>query len=273
MDSVGMMEGAFFVPKTELLAWLARDFNLGLSKVEECASGAVYIQIVDKIFFGKVPMHKVKWDAKFDYQFIDNYKLLQQVFSKFEVKKVIDVDKLIKARCQDNLEFLQWMKAFYDRMGGGDADYDAIERRQISGCNMPDWAKPKNAKLSNSGPNPKPKAGPRSMPSTGGTGALSQRKSSVSNPATAQQIADLKEQVAVLQGDVETAEKERDFYFGKLRQLEILCQAEGKKELTLQEIEAVLYADDSNSETPSPEPPINPDEPQINPDEPQINQD
>jgi hypothetical protein len=37
--SAGMMSGAFFVGKKELLDWLNTTFNCGYSKVEQCASG------------------------------------------------------------------------------------------------------------------------------------------------------------------------------------------------------------------------------------------
>jgi microtubule-associated protein, RP/EB family len=74
-------------------------------------------------------MGKVKWNAKHDYEYVENYKVLQQSFSKNDIKRYIDVDKLIKAKYQDNLEFLQWMKRFFDIKYNG-ADYDAINRRK-----------------------------------------------------------------------------------------------------------------------------------------------
>ena len=51
-------------------------------------------------------MSKVRWQAKHDYEFVENFKVLQQAFAKNEIKRYIDVDKLIKAKYQDNLEFL-----------------------------------------------------------------------------------------------------------------------------------------------------------------------
>lgn len=60
-DAIGMMEGAFFVGRGELLSWLNEFFGFSLSKVEQCATGAVYCQIIDSIYPGTVPLAKVKW--------------------------------------------------------------------------------------------------------------------------------------------------------------------------------------------------------------------
>lgn len=45
--------------------------------------------------------------AKFEHEFVSNYKVLQQVFDKNLVQKHVDVEKLIKGKYQDNLEFTQ----------------------------------------------------------------------------------------------------------------------------------------------------------------------
>jgi len=76
-DNIGMMEGAFFVSRGELLSWANETFQLNLSKVEQCATAAVYCQIIDAIYPGTVQMSKVKWQAKHDYEYVENYKVLQ----------------------------------------------------------------------------------------------------------------------------------------------------------------------------------------------------
>lgn len=40
----------------------------------------------------------MKWDAKHEYEFVENYKVLQQAFDKNGVKRHIDVGKLSKAK-------------------------------------------------------------------------------------------------------------------------------------------------------------------------------
>ena len=54
-------------------------------------SGAAYCQLLDMIYPGKVPLSKVNWKAKFDYEYLNNFKVLQQSFTKLNILKHIDV--------------------------------------------------------------------------------------------------------------------------------------------------------------------------------------
>lgn len=48
------------------------------------------------------------------------------------VFKNVEVEKLIKGKYQDNLEFMQWFKRFYEINHSGGDDYDAVAQRQQS---------------------------------------------------------------------------------------------------------------------------------------------
>lgn len=55
-------------------------------------------------------------------------------------------------------------------------------------------------------------------------------------------------QVEMLKSTIQDMEKERDFYFGKLRNIELICQEkEGEGDPTLQRIIDILYATDVSS--------------------------
>ncbi|MGH0124180.1 UNVERIFIED_CONTAM: hypothetical protein FKN15_016591 [Acipenser sinensis] len=59
------------------------------------------------------------------------------------------------------------------------------------------------------------------------------------------QVTQLSEQVNSLKAAIEGVEKERDFYFGKLREVELICQEQGQDSAHLVErLMEVLYAAD-----------------------------
>merc|ERR1719277_2846588 len=75
------------------------------------------------LFPGSVMMKKVKLRTNLEHEYIQNFKILQAAFKKMHVDKIIPVDKLVKGRFQDNFEFIQWFKKFFDANYGGQ-DYD-----------------------------------------------------------------------------------------------------------------------------------------------------
>lgn len=71
----------------------------------------------------------MKWAAKHEYEYVENYKVLQAAFDRNGIKRHIDVGKLVKCRYLDNLEFCQWLKAYFEKNYNGE-EYDALARRK-----------------------------------------------------------------------------------------------------------------------------------------------
>lgn len=166
---------------------------------------------------------------------------------------------------------MQWFKGYWDSVTGGQdiaSEYDAVGRRQM--CKTGDWKKfsvgagaPRPAAASTRPLDTIPAYRRGTTPSMGGVnatrGPASATKStsaSRSHPAIVTKpmvspelearVAELEEHVTELKLKVETAERERDFYFDKLRDIEIMCQApELAQHPILKTVEKVLYAADA----------------------------
>lgn len=246
--NIGIMDGAYFVGRSEILAWINSTLHLSLSKVEEACSGAVQCQLMDSVHPGMVPMHKVNFDAKSEYEMIQNYKVLQEVFNKLKITKHIEVNKLVKGRPLDNLEFMQWMKRYCDSVNGGNLHcYNALERREASKggkevSKRTSTAHHPSTRSSTSAPKTQTSQSTRKNDvSTTNQSAKTSRPSSSAGPAYDEQITELKL-------SVDSLEKERDFYFAKLRDIEILCQCpEIENSVVVEAMKKILYATDDSA--------------------------
>ncbi|GLG93042.1 Microtubule-associated protein RP/EB family member 1 [Gryllus bimaculatus] len=112
----------------DMLAWVNDCLSSSFTKIEELCTGAAYCQFMDMLFPGTVVLKRIKFKTNLEHEYIQNFKILQAAFKKMNVDKVIPVDKLIKGRFQDNFEFLQWFKKFFDANYDG-REYDGFEAR------------------------------------------------------------------------------------------------------------------------------------------------
>ncbi|XP_955433.1 eb1 protein homologue, putative [Theileria annulata] len=106
------MDKGQFNGKTELLVWLNKILELKVEKIDQCSNGAIYLQLIDTVYQDKIPFVRIKWNSTLEYEHLYNYKLLQSVFKECNIDKHIPVEKLVRGKYQENLEFLQWMKEF-----------------------------------------------------------------------------------------------------------------------------------------------------------------
>jgi len=126
----GMMSQAYFKGKKELLGWISSFLEMDIPKVEILASGAHYCQMLDALYPGSVKMNKVNFGAYQEVTYLQNWKLVQSAFEKQNIRKVIPVQKLVRAKFQDNLEFLQWFHQFFVYSYHATEDYNPINRRK-----------------------------------------------------------------------------------------------------------------------------------------------
>lgn len=75
-----------------IIGWINDTLLLPLTKIEELGAGNVYCQLLDAAYPERVPLHKVKWDAKLEVDFLHNFKVLVTSFEFLGIEKKIDVD-------------------------------------------------------------------------------------------------------------------------------------------------------------------------------------
>lgn len=251
---------------------------------------------------GNVPMSRINFGARHEYESLTNYKVLQNVFNKNRIDKPIPVDRLVRCKMQDNLEFLQWIKKFWDLNYTGEGLYDAEKRRAgqngapvvgsptrrppsgAAGLYPRSSMAPRPSAASRPSTAPRPSAvaprpsaaaprpsvapaqtGPRRM-SMAPRGVRGRSAAAVSNETIQQLTAEIDE----MKLSVDSLERERDFYFGKLRDVEVILQErlgelirptdDGGEELadpnnaseteTLKQIQGVLYQTEEGFELP-----------------------
>lgn len=187
----------------------------------------------------------------------------------------------MRAKYQDNLENMQWFKSFYEKNFDG-RPYDPVARRargrgadaiaafavstsgdaegEGAGAGAPAAAAPRVAphaargtaaggSSSTAGPSSGAVPARTAVAARARPGAPSAAQTAspphagAASAAAKQQIVSLTEQVAELRTTVESLEKERDFYFGKLRDIEILMQTyTGADKPMVDSILKIMYA-------------------------------
>ena len=162
-------------------------------------------------------------------------------FTKHGIERPVPVEALVKCKMQDNLEFLQWSKRYWDQYYPG-GEYDALARRKGAGApasGPPPAAASASSRTSGAGTARRGQT-PTTTPGARGT------RPATGGAASAAVVAENTQ----LKSTVEGLERERDFYFSKLRDIELLIQqaielnpeVENADDGLVKEIQAILYS-------------------------------
>jgi len=211
----------------DMLAWINDCLASKYTKIEEMCTGSAYCQFMDMLFPGSIQLKKVKFKTNLEHEYIQNFKILQSAFKKVNVDKIIPIDKIVKGRFQDNFEFVQWFKKFFDANHDGHP-YDAQGALLRLGID-PELASPPHPNQAFEKFFDKPSARGARPPVNRGM------HQPATNGASTAQIEELTSQLLESRLTIEGLEKERDFYFSKLRDIEVIAQeyeAEGGELVT-----------------------------------------
>ncbi|KAF8466954.1 EB1-like domain-containing protein [Kalaharituber pfeilii] len=246
--------------RQELLNWINNLLQLNITKVEQLGTGAALTQVFDSIY-GDVPMHKVKFNVNTEYAYLNNFKVLQNVFTQRGIDRPLPVERLVKCKFQDNLEFLQWTKRYWDQFYPG-GEYDAVGRR-----------KGQVPTSSSTAPPPRAASAAVKRGTTPTVGAARTRTPLGGGVPLGANVSALQNEINALKETVSGLERERDFYFSKLRDIELLVQQVTEdvpvsedethipREIQLaQDIQKVLYSTEEGFEIPNDAPAVDDEE-------------
>jgi hypothetical protein len=271
------------ISRHDMLGWINETLSLQYSKIEEMCSGAAYCQFLDMLFPGVISLKKVKFATKLEHEYINNWKILQSCLKKVGIDKLIPIERLVKGRFQDNFEFAQWFKKFFDANYNGE-EYDPVaarggeavatgikppkpssgtrrgfERKDVSAPIVRSPAGKVTASSQVRSPPNRIGVGARKPPgTTKSAGVVKTTKSApggaknVRSPPQVsashtkeledlrEEVKSLKDQLIEAQAAMQELEVERDFYFAKLRDIEVICQ-DHEEEPTVKGILEIMY--------------------------------
>merc|ERR1719383_1717957 len=98
-----------------LISWINEAIGTKrYTKIEELCDGVGYCIIMEKIFPECLISTKIKYDTKIEIYKLHNLKILQGAMTRCKVSQDVPINLLIKGKYQDNFEYAQWFKKFFD---------------------------------------------------------------------------------------------------------------------------------------------------------------
>merc|ERR1711907_771809 len=88
--NIGINHPAYKVSKRELLEWMNQVLNANISNVDkDVGDGAAYAQIFHSINRKSVKFDQIKFEGKSEYEYTQNYNLMQKAMKNLGIDKVI----------------------------------------------------------------------------------------------------------------------------------------------------------------------------------------
>lgn len=244
-----------------LLEWTNDLLKIQMTQIEQCASGAVYCQILDLCYPDTVEMSKVNWMAKAEHEYLPNYKILQTAFDANGISKPFPVGELIRGKFRDNFEMLQWMKALWDRLGTRNAREPSKSRE---GKQLPSWAGGLQSGTTTPRATSRQRDRPKAVPTpcrslerviakveTWRSQEAPPRSLSASRSRSPSQEPHLLQKLAAQEDEIHLLRQERDFYFEKLQNAEKLYKKveasdDVKTSDVLEQLQQILYKENDD---------------------------
>ncbi|OMJ69159.1 hypothetical protein SteCoe_33176 [Stentor coeruleus] len=212
--------------RLELLSWINEMTESDYPRIEALSDGIAYCQLIDLLHPKTVALIKLNFYPRSEDDNYKNLKVLEDAMIKLRSKRTIDTAKLSRSKFPDNMDFLQWLYQYWLQ------NKDSVEERYPAYAKRIEAYK-KQKKIPNDKTNFEVHMSSHLIPNDPDFD-VSERLSPDLNQQRKNQLKDLvlsleqelTNQVSnykLLQEDIQQVEEERNFYFQKLRQIEIVC--------------------------------------------------
>ncbi|XP_017134494.1 uncharacterized protein LOC108150716 [Drosophila elegans] len=128
-----------FVQKSEmisirnLLVFFNKTLDCELLSMDDLKTGAVYCQVMHRLFPKSILIEKVKFYTHSKVEFKTNFRLLQNSFEKLKVTRYLPVEELILGH--SHYDLCNWMYKFFQTNDNG-REYDAKKVRKNSAIGL-----------------------------------------------------------------------------------------------------------------------------------------
>lgn len=231
--------------RIELLAWVNRTLLSDFKKVEELCTGAAYCQLMDVLFPSCVPMKRVKFCTNVEHDFLNNLRIFQNALVQLKVDRSVPIERLAKGRFQDNFEFLQWFKKFFDANYDGKVyDPQAARNNMPMGYGTPSTLRPSQKFNTGAGTAPAMKRTVSNGSSTRLHAAVNEGKHTVHGQKSLEKISTLSSEIDDLTIQIQNAEISREYYYKKLVLIENLINEnpEDGQDAFCVRVKEIMYA-------------------------------
>ncbi|XP_037708711.1 uncharacterized protein LOC119546487 [Drosophila subpulchrella] len=116
-----------------LLVFLNNTLDCELRGMDDLKTGAVYCQIMHRLFPTTIPINKVKFYTHKRSDFEVNYRLLHNCFAKLNVSRFMPVEELIVGH--NHVDFCNWIHKFF-KINDDGREYDAKKVRKGSAIGL-----------------------------------------------------------------------------------------------------------------------------------------
>jgi hypothetical protein len=114
-DNVIMASQKRRLGRIELLSWINNTIDADYARIEDLSDGIAYCQIVDSLFPGRIPLHKLAFDPKRTEDRVANLQAFSDGLRSSGYQKQLPLARLASGKFADHAELLQDMYDFVSR--------------------------------------------------------------------------------------------------------------------------------------------------------------